>query len=346
MITKSFSRLPIGNYIYREPWNYPVGYFVARGIKSSGIHPFSSDFEIKGTTKVNGTNQPCIIQTFDKNWNLLYTEKSDSSGVYSVGNVYENEDYYILCIPIDDIACPKISGKVQPTKIEKISEVKIQANFTNIEKSTLIFTTFPVEYDSTLLSTNPIHYWRLNNSTSVVDEITSTSATIVGGLTQQPPLPLKTAQTENSLYFDGNSYINTNIPTEYVESSVSFLLNHTTGSYNIMDKVNNGFSTIQLISGVFYLYTGSSLSFSNTPLTSNTTYHITITSDVNGVHKLYINGALNPTTVTSTENFGVEVIAAYRGHSANYIGIFDNISFHDRELSQSEITDLFNATGL
>ena len=93
------------------------------------------------------------------------------------------------------------------------------------------------------------------------------------------------------------------------------------------------------------------LNTTSKPLQANNWYHIVVTADNPGEHrKVYVNGQLIAETTSSSGPFGSvteELTFGYASRNAEYFkGVIDDIGFYDKELTDTEITALYQGSYL
>jgi hypothetical protein len=86
-------------------------------------------------------------------------------------------------------------------------------------------------------------------------------------------------------------------------------------------------------------------------VTPNLWYHVVGTRNINGDHKIYLNGELKGSGIwndTPVQNNQILIIAryvdSYPGSDRFFNGCLDDVRIYNRELSDSEIQALFNST--
>jgi hypothetical protein len=331
-------------------YNYPYDWKNVRIFKPHNKFLYSTKYEIRGTTAVNGVLTPCIIQLFDKNWNLLYTEKSDVNGDYVLNQVREYEDYYILCIPLDDSVCAKVSKVVKSQPIDELPVIDLSNNlqYTADVFATLINNT--VLYDDYVTSLYPINLFKFDNNVYDDEQTTTVASNGIGTTTVGTSLIPNSPVTP--IVFDGTASVLTNVPAKSdTQSTTSFIFNLTSSS---------GYSTLlddTLVGGMWIGFDSATnqfdVWFNNTNNYSKyiqfgKTYHVTITNS-NGSLEVTINGESVYTVsgAPTVSSFGViGQQDAGTSISSPFTGSYQHLIYWNRLLNPTEINDLYRKTEL
>jgi len=211
---------------------------------------------------------------------------------------------------------------------------------------------------STLLTGLYAVYKAENNAN---DSLLNYNGTAQGGLTYTA------GKSGNAFTFNGtNAYVSLpnnslNIPGDF---SVSFWINAQSfpgGSYSVINSVNlssiyYGWQIYLTANGItFDYYNGTTSIFSlgtGNLLTSNTWHHVSVVRKNNTGNKIYVNGTLavsntittNPVSaLTMYSNIGVAFFNGSYINPANSNTKIDEVNVWNKELTSTEVTDLYNA---
>ena len=209
-----------------------------------------------------------------------------------------------------------------------------------------------------------------NGESNANDSFGSNNGTAVGGLTYT------TGKIGNAFTFNGtNAYVSLPRTTNEFDFtgdfSISVWIKPTANSANYKILQNfYGTSTTNRYGYILYLQSGrvrfatykgntgalsaSNIAQSSTVISSNTWYHIVITKTLGSALKMYINGVLQTLTVIEGDlsftpvysslnqvNIGSTFNNGLRGDYFN--GQIDALNIWQKELTQSEITELYNS---
>ncbi len=212
---------------------------------------------------------------------------------------------------------------------------------TNIE---LLRTDVGDIYYDTVSADSPDVLWRLGDTTTTaVDDVGSNDGTYSGDYTQSQTA-LQDGDSDFATLFGSAGYGTVTIPQG--------IFTGTTWSVEMLVKPNllSGYQT--LISNYpaeghgLYL-NGASVQMypsqeSAATLTVSQTHHIVVTSDGANV-KYYIDGVLDANSPAAAYAFNPSRIASSTANNEYFQGTLDEVALYDRELTQQEITDHFNA---
>ena len=224
-----------------------------------------------------------------------------------------------------------------------------QAPYVNLNKYTL-----PAENNLVLYHdvANPASYSG-PGSTVLYDLVGRAHATLVNG-------PTWSNDGGGSLIFNGSNqkgtYPNVTLPTTTEASGFIWFRTTSTSTYqNIWDGSDTQTSTRFYISGGVL---GASFNHSNSPTTTSfsaNTWYCVACSNAGGQGRMYLNGVL-----VSSNGFGMGTTTGLNlGHAGNearlgqvdgdraneyFTGQFGMLAFYNRELSQAEIMQIFQAT--
>lgn len=83
----------------------------------------------------------------------------------------------------------------------------------------------------------------------------------------------------------------------------------------------------------------------STTLTTGTWYHVCLTVSAGGSVNLYLDGSLNggPATRTVESATGALLVGKHKNGTSFWDGIIDDFRVYSRELSASDVSDLYNA---
>lgn len=118
----------------------------------------------------------------------------------------------------------------------------------------------------------------------------------------------------------------------------------------ILDKSTGGTANYRLgieSSTLFFRqFNGGWITVASTPIVSNKTYHAVVTRNATGYY-MFVNGALNATTISTTPPITTGGEVTYIGYSTvgagmNWKGKIDEVGLWNRSLSSSEINQLYN----
>lgn len=222
-------------------------------------------------------------------------------------------------------------------------------------------------YADTVNALSPVAYYRLGESsgTTAIDETGNYHGTYVGSPTLGAT-GLLIGDPDTAVGFDGTDdkmYIASNAVLDNIQT-VSFMVNIAampTGNAACIisrhDSVAsyNGF-TFTILNDVLSLGVKDNLNnniyIKASALSINTTYHIVgIFSNTSGYgFKLYIDGTLvdsDTSSISFTYNtVTLNLAISNDSYWENFNGTIDEVAIFDTALTQQQVTDLYNATGL
>ncbi|MEK7609595.1 MAG: DUF4082 domain-containing protein [Patescibacteria group bacterium] len=187
-----------------------------------------------------------------------------------------------------------------------------------------------------------------NNNTGSVNGATWTTGKIAGGLNFNGTSDFISIPDNGSLDITGAgtiaTWINLPVISRWNGVFAKGNVNDDGRSYNYAMEVKND----NYVVCVFGNGTISNTVTSTATITANQLTHVACTWDGSSF-RLYINGALNTSvsqTITPAINSSPLYLGQYGGNSDRLQGVLDEVRIYNRSLSNSEIQDLYNYTGV
>jgi hypothetical protein len=154
--------------------------------------------------------------------------------------------------------------------------------------------------------------------------------------------------TNKSAYFDSKADV-LNLTSEISSSQISvsfwYRFDGTSGNWNtLLCRNGSGYHHLLISDGSYYIgFYNSGWHQSSKQLTVGQTYHIVLTKNGSNC-KIYINTELVLNSNSSFDNstYPLYLIGNYEGYSQGSLGAIGTMRLYTRELTASEVTEIYN----
>jgi hypothetical protein len=207
----------------------------------------------------------------------------------------------------------------------------------------------PLRDETSDLTSGLLHYWDFDedSGTSPQDSVGTKHLTLQNGAL------ISEGKIGNSIYYDGVNDYTSGIGTEFVSGepfSYSFWFNRPdiVGNaaffgYNTDNSLYLFHYTPTLIRAQGITPSPNYQDYTFPTIAFNTWHHVVMTRDSSNMVRIYLNGVESSSGAKLiAQTFNFQNIAKYGSSTGYYKGYIDELGIWDRDLSESEVSELYN----